>query len=458
MQRRSDTLMVHPFQPTMVLVLGLFLAVVGIYLSAHMAEFGQFIKTGDIIKDYAVGSAWALGLWALLVILPLRERKALVLIWPAKAFVTLGLMLYYEQHYSLDAYTYFFFATQTVVQPLASALKQAQGESILRLTTLIARFTGPDYHAIKIVYSFIGLMGCLLFYRALRHFLRELSLLPLFVISFTPTIIFWSSILGKDPVNFFGVGLYFLGVCGWCHRRQKRYFIAVLLGMLIARSIRSWYFDIMAVPVALLLWREARTAGQKLAIYATVALGAAVLIHRVIAGGVFGGYTVAQLPQLATLEISGFTAGAGSAQTAFTFTSTWQMVLFWPLGAFSALFLPLFYDAHNTYMQMASIEPAIMLVLVLNALRVLRWRDLKILPEVTTAAIFTLLWLAMYAFVSYGNLGSAVRFRLQVTPMLLFFAILWGTPPGHKRLLQARARAEREQAARAGLRPRGFGS
>ena len=36
-----------------------------------------------------------------------------------------------------------------------------------------------------------------------------------------PSIIFWSSILGKDPIAFLGIGMYVFGVVGWSRTSRR---------------------------------------------------------------------------------------------------------------------------------------------------------------------------------------------------------------------------------------------
>ena len=50
-------------------------------------------------------------------------------------------------------------------------------------------------------------------------------------------------------------------------------------------------------------------------------------------------------------------------------------------------------------------------------------------PIILWLLLFTLLWATQYGLTTAGNLGSLVRYRLQVLPMLLTLLILLSAPP-----------------------------
>ena len=73
----------------------------------------------------------------------------------------------------------------------------------------------PDsYHALKVSCSLLGLAGVYGFFRAARIVQPDVSTNWLYLLGLFPSILFWSSILGKDPIVFFGLGFYAWGVAG----------------------------------------------------------------------------------------------------------------------------------------------------------------------------------------------------------------------------------------------------
>jgi hypothetical protein len=116
-------------------------------------------------------------------------------------------------------------------------------------------------------------------------------------------------------------------------------------------------------------------------------------------------------------------AEGGSAQTIDTeFTGIASMVAFVPKGMFAALFRPLPGEVMNAFGLLAGLENAVILGLLLLAVVRTRLHDLRD-PLVVWASLLLLVWAAIYGFVSYQNLGTAVRFRLQVLPVLLLLLL-----------------------------------
>jgi hypothetical protein len=105
------------------------------------------------------------------------------------------------------------------------------------------------------------------------------------------------------------------------------------------------------------------------------------------------------------------------------FTSPAKMLAFAPLGAFTALFRPLPGEVLNVFGLLAGLENAVLIGLVVLAVRRSRWIDLRD-PILGWLILFVFVWSFVYGFVSYQNLGTAVRFKLQVLPVMLGL-LLW---------------------------------
>lgn len=427
---RADTLG-NGLQVGGLVVAGVAFSLMLLWLVAHVGLFGRHIPQPDIISDYVRGWIWALGLAVLLAVLPLKDGGPLLTLWLAKTAVDLGVMLVYEWHYGLDAYWYFRMGAWAHFDSLLPVLGNGT-QTILRFSAVLAGVVGPSYHAMKIVYSFIGLWGAFCFYRAACHYLRSRKTWLLYVIGFTPTVLFWSSILGKDPVIFFGSGLYALGAVGWLRTGRTRYVLNLSGGLVIAMFIREWYGVIMIAPLLFVVAPRLRHP-----------------LHRIlcVAGGVAGmvyAYSLFQTQFLAegtssivpttNAIIGGFAARGGSGQSFQPFHSLSSMVLFWPWGVFTAMFRPMLWDIHNAFMVISALECTVLLVLVISA--VWHWRFSRLRdPVISWALAYLLCWASLYGFGGYANLGMAVRQRLEVMPVLVLLALLLGTRRGRSFLM-----------------------
>lgn len=130
--------------------------------------------------------------------------------------------------------------------------------------------------------------------------------------------------------------------------------------------------------------------------------------------------------------IRGF-GGEGSSQTVHAFHSFSSMIFFWPWGVFTAVFRPLPWDIHNAFMMLAALEGSALLLLVISAARhwsIARLRD----PVIAWALGYLACWASLYGFGGFGNLGMAVRERLEVMPILVLLGLLFGTRTGRRHL------------------------
>ena len=407
------------------LIAGIVTSLGAVWLLAHMGMFGRNVPQPDIVSDYVRGWIWALGLTAFLCVLPLEDGGPLLHLWLVKVAVDLGVMLIYEWHYGLDADWYFWWGVWGQHGPLWPVLGNGS-KTILRFSALLACLTGTSYHAMKIVYSFIGLWGCFCFYRAACHYLGSRKPWLLYLVGFIPSVLFWSSILGKDPVIFFGAGLYTLGAVGWLRTSRMRYALPLACGVLVAMFVREWYGVIMIAPLLFVLGPRLHRPVQRIL---SVAGGLAGMVY---AFSLFQQQFLAQgisnvLPE-ANATLSGLAYG-GSGQSFQEFHSFGSMILFWPWGVFSTVFRPLPWDVHNAFVALSALEGSALLLLVLSAARhwsFIRLRD----PVLSWALAYLLCWASLYGFGAYSNLGMAVRERLEVMPIIVLLALLFGTRTG----------------------------
>ena len=132
--------------------------------------------------------------------------------------------------------------------------------------------------------------------------------------------------------------------------------------------------------------------------------------------------------------------GGSGEEPAQPLTSVGSAVTFLPLGVFTALFRPLPGEVPNPFGVMAGVENiALLLFAGFAALRA-RLRDFRD-PVVLWAVALLAAWASLYAFLSYSNLGSAVRFKLQILPVLLLLLLYLARPRAPKRSAALRQRS-----------------
>jgi hypothetical protein len=375
---------------------------------------GHNIPQPQIETDYLAGVFAALVIGLSIFFWPVRDGDRVVLfrLWLAKCAVTLGIMLVYEWQYPLDADAYFEVGASG--NQALHQFKFGDGEAIVtRLVSLIAS-VAPYYHLIKVVFSLVGLIAVYIFYRASvrasgREDLRRLYFLGLF-----PSVIFWSSILGKDPLQLLAISVYAYGVASWYQTRHWRHILTLAVGILGATAIRIWAGPILLVPLIAIVWSNKISMVLRIAM--AIVLAAAILFAWRIFSDQFQIESVEDLRTVAQSLSNGW-AGGSAVRRDIAFTGIGSMLSYAPYGMFTTLFRPLPGDVNNFFGLIIGVENAALLMLVIASIR--NWRRaLAAEPLVRWAFLLLLTWSAVYAFIAY-NLGAVARFKLQVLPLML---------------------------------------
>ncbi|MCL5062099.1 MAG: hypothetical protein M1443_02670 [Nitrospirae bacterium] len=395
-------------------------------LTGSIEALGANIPQPDLLSDYTIGVIWSLMLGLSISFWPVRSRDkvAFLTIWIVKSFITLGIMLFYEANYSfLDAYSYFNVPMQYDFE--WAGLNIGQGtENIYSIVWLYYKIMPASYHALKVSFALVGLIAIYLIYRATVLFLQKEDIRILYVLALFPSILFWSSIIGKDPFTLLGIALYVYGVIGWYRFRKLRFIWMLALGVVITIFIRVWLGPILIAPIMIIPLFSVRGILPKLMMI-TLTTGTLVFMSAQLLNHFNVEAAQDVLTILDTVSRS-WSEDGGSGQTIQAdFTQIHQALAFIPLGMFTALFRPLPGEVLNPFGLLAGLENLILLLLLLRAAIRTKLHDLKN-PVVMWASLFVLTWAIVYGFISYQNLGTAVRFRLQILPVLLCLLLYLG--------------------------------
>lgn len=395
--------------------------------------FGLSIGIHDIdpVGDYLIGCLYAACLGFCIFFWPVNQdqKGVLMKLWFLRCCVTLGMMLVYEAFYQLDAYAYFFESRFVQVR---WPVELADTYSIM---SYIAWWINHNllfhdsYHAQKVIFSFVGFLGSYLIYAGMKVHLRGENFKLMILMQVFPSIIFWSSILGKDPINYFATCIYSYGILTWQDPEKKRSkilaAICVLIGMGIAFVIRPWVAKILVPPTVLLFAMKVRSR-----VFRIVSVLAVIGVFVAYRGEIMQSFGVKDAEDLikTTNAVSRSWSFGGSGQAVPTFAGFSDMLKFAPLGMFTALFRPLPGEVLNPFGMLAGLENATLLYFIFLGIRK-RWKDWSKIGQgqkdlINWAITCILCWSFLYAFISYQNLGAAVRFKLQILPILLMLTVL----------------------------------
>lgn len=369
----------------------------------------------DLVTDYVLGVLWAaiLGISILFWPVPSRDKRALIGVWLIKAIVALILMLGYEYIYSFDADGYF----TNAVSPyfIWKGFSFGNGTyATQQLTWLHLKIVPGSYHAAKVGFAMIGLAGVYLTYRAAVIFLRREDIRIFYLFALFPSILFWSSILGKDPITFLGGALYVYGVVAWHQLKQQRHLLTLAVGILIVALIRLWVAPILVAPLMAFIIVSRHSFIWRMALM--VFCGSVFIFALSKIQDMWGMSTVEDLFEFRSYAL-GASIGGGSSFRARQITGFNISMKYLPLGIFTALFRPLPLEVPNIFGTLQSLDNLILLFLLCMAVKRTRLKEFGE-PLVLWAIFLVLTWAALYGNVIY-NLGTLVRYKLQILPVLL---------------------------------------
>lgn len=384
----------------------------------HLAANNMWPYPGpDIHFDYFIGGLCGLGCGVLLLLLPLGNtiRPIVIYCWSIKIAAALILTPFYEFFYGMDSDGYFFFA-EMPERPNLPLLSSGTW-NIRFLAWLLFKVIGPSYHGGKVFFSFIGFMGVFLAYRGATAFTRKENSRLFILMALVPTSLFWATTLGKDPINLFGVGLYCFGGFRWLNSPSLQNLIPILIGVLIAANIRSYFLPIMVIPIAIAFLIQSRAP-----------LIRAIILPVVIFGVFFSVNAFKESMRVDSFEAfvryqsavaSGWQGGSSFSLPAID--SPAKLALVAPLAIFTALFRPTLFEAHNMFSLAAALDNAILLLIFCYAAARSRTREL-LQPQVIWMITFVVIWAIMYGF-GAGNLGAISRFKIQALPLFTILLV-----------------------------------
>lgn len=366
----------------------------------------------DIQFDYFVGGLAGLLCGVAIIAGPFHHalRPTILFCWAMKLATALFIMPIYEFAYGFDIDGYFMIYDA----PPAAGIVFGNGTSNIRLIAWwLFQVIGPNFHGGKVLFTFIGFLGIYLTYRGAVMFLKSENPFLLVLMTLSPTGIFWSSLLGKDPIVLFGVGLYAYGSFGWLSQASKRHLALAALGAVIAAFIRVYFLPILTVPLALAFFVQTRRPIVR-----------ALLLPFILAGAHFSVTSFQKDIKVDSFDaFSAYQANiatnwkGGSGFALPTVDTPVMLVAVAPLGAFTALFRPMIFEAHNPFALAAALDNTFLLILAIYAFARSRLREFA-QPEILWMSIFVLLWSTMYGLGS-GNMGAISRFKIQVLPTFI---------------------------------------
>ncbi len=287
-------------------------------------------------------------------------------------------------------------------------------------TAWLYAVTSPTIVGGYLVYSWLGFWGLYLFYRAFRMAVpdgdhRRYALLVFFL----PSLLFWSSSIGKEAWMTFTLGITAYGVGKLLSYRRGGIPVMILglVGTLMVRPHVS--LVVFFALFGAFILRPPRRANITSPLAKVGGLVLLCIVGVVVLSQVQSFFGVNKLDSGAVESVLNRTT-TQSSQGGSEFRAE---PVSGPLGFVSAtlavVFRPWPYEAHNLMSLVASMEGVFLLILFLGSFRRFAAlpRALIKTPYVTFALVFCIGFI--FVFASIGNFGILVRQRVQLYPFLL---------------------------------------
>ena len=345
-----------------------------------------------------------------------------LIFWIIKGFVTLFIMILQEYGRVLDSALYY---TEALYNIQAHPFGVQSSNNIMHFNYIFSYIVGDSYYSLKMKDSLIGFFALIIFYKSYLlivineniqiNFKQDSFIYWIFLL---PSLLFWSSILGKDPLNLFVMSIFIYFNLKLLYKVKVLYIFMIILAIFLASFIRSWYPLIMVVGMG--LYYTKLNSIKNILILIILLPFIYILLHEFMK--MFNIASFDQVFSTMNMVSKGFSHGNSAVETNTINNFSDYLYYFIP-NSFTALFRPMLYEVRNPFALLSAIENTILLYLFLkyilfNLKLIFYSKPLKILFFILVA------WLMFYVIPSQGNLGTTIRFKLQVLPIILIIIFL----------------------------------
>lgn len=285
---------------------------------------------------------------------------------------------------------------------------------IVLLTRFFYKFFGLAYIDQFIIHGFIGYIGLLAFYAALKQavfnkgkYIKILSI----VMVLLPSASFWTTALGKDAISFMSVGLALWAALNFNNRKYLLYFSIFMMFM-----VRPHMGAILTIAFILALIFDKRVTLYSKIFFGSLSIAATIIIIPIMLNyiGLGESEDLSDVDDYVDKRQSSNLSGGSSLDIA-SMSLPMQMVTY--------LFRPLPFEAHNLLALLASLDNVVLLLLfVLGLFAFLKKKK----PSIESNRIF--LWIYFYISLivlatTTANLGIAMRQKWMFIPFIVFLLL-----------------------------------
>lgn len=326
------------------------------------------------------------------------------------------------------------------------------------VTTFVGRLyalLGRSPTMVVVLESALGLLASLMYLAACRLLVRRPPAAVRYGLLFFPSFVFWTTMIGKDPFVALGLALGVYGAVAMCVGRGWPLANVAMMaaGVCLCLLFRP-YLCLIQVPALLaamilaLFGRpaakthlRARTTGSTRRAVAVTALILGILVMPVVLRAGMQKLRVRSLDVSDLVGAAGLQrtscAWTGGSNTGFTgYGSTVDILKKLPSSLGTLLLRPFPWEAHNGAAAVAAVDTTLFTGLwawvLVNLIRRRgrgEMRPAHARMGVRFLLIWTVLWITMFMNMT-ANLGTMVRHRVQIVPVVLLLAAVFASRVG----------------------------
>lgn len=333
--------------------------------------------------------------------------------------------------FSVDSYGYMYvgthWATQAETLGRFPILQPWYGTHFLQMATGVLIYAiGPSFAAVGAIYASAGFWGQYFAYRAFAKGApkgnRKLAALFMFLL---PSIVFWTSMVGKDALLCLGIGLVAYGFVQITTGLNSIGIVTSMSGLALCLAVRPHVAALAAVAATLIMTFRSNLRGALGTLTRLVIVPLAIAVTLYVAQNAAGAWQINDVSQgMSRLNYSERVTSYGGS----SFSQGSSLPVRLAMAPF-LMFRPFIWEIRNPQMAIAAIESLWLAVLFWKGRSQIArtLRRAREVPIIGFAVLFTL----EFAFTmspGIGNFGLLVRQRVMVLPYTMLLLCYYSRP------------------------------
>lgn len=310
--------------------------------------------------------------------------------------------------------------------------------AVIKIASFVGLFCFGSYLPLALVFGLFSFWGTWLIYITINKYFPHLYKFTAIGCLFIPSVVIWSSGVGKEPPCMFALGLCFYSFDKILHRKGiVKHLLYFIIGATALIAIKSYIFFMFAIAAFLWTYRSfislIKNSLSRLIVRSIIFLAIfAFLIyfiatpHNSLQQSFMESLSQGEHLQELMTSINETYGGSGYTLPPLNLSAGGFIKSFF-LSLNVTLFRPYLWECKNVLMLMSFVESFATLVLVLIVLFKVGIRKIisycNKYPLLFFMLVFSLLLAPIVGFISF-NFGTLVRYKIPFLPFFISFLVI----------------------------------